>query len=518
MTVPTLEDRAAGLLLHPTSLPGAFGNGDLGPGAHRFVSYLAAAGQRWWQMLPIHPVGGGYSPYDGLSAFAGALHLVSPEALVTQGWLTPAEARPARPEPGGPARYAQSLRYRESRLRRAFARFEARADPAAQAAWHAFCAQEAHWLEDYTLFAALKRAHGGVHWARWPAPLRSRRRAALAEARHRLAGEVRFRTFVQYQFDLQWQALRAACAQHGIALLGDLPIFVAHDSADAWAHPELFFMDRHGRCDIVAGVPPDAFSADGQRWGNPLYDWARHKRDGYAWWSARLRASLRRFDAVRLDHFIGFVRYWAIPATQKTARHGRFRPGPGSHFLNHLAAAFGALPLVAEDLGIVTPAVTALREQFALPGMRVLQFAFGGDDPGNPHLPHNHERSSVVYTGTHDNDTIVGWAGGPTPDALRPEARRALAWLGAGSGASEPIWQAMIHMAYASVANLAVVPVQDVLGLGPEARMNLPGTPSGNWCWRLPEGALTAESAEWLRLLTLRYGRAAPAPAASHPV
>lgn len=506
--LPTLDDRAAGLLLHPTSLPEAYGNGDLGAAAHAFVAYLAEAGQRWWQMLPIHPVGGGYSPYDGLSAFAGALHLIAMEPLARDGWLLPADARPPRPEPGGPARYAQSLRFRESRLRRAFARFLARGAPEDHAAWQAYCRREADWLADYALFAALKRARRGAHWARWPVPLRTRRPEALERARTELADEVRFRTFVQWVFDRQWAALRAVCARHGIGLLGDLPIFVAHDSADAWAHPELFFMDRHGRQSIVAGVPPDAYSASGQRWGNPLYDWKRHKADGYAWWSARLRTTLHRFDAVRLDHFIGFVRYWAIPARHRTARRGTFRPGPGSHFLGHLAAAFGALPLVAEDLGLVTPAVTALREQFALPGMRVLQFGFGEDDPDNPHLPHNHERRSVVYTGTHDNDTTVGWAGERDAPALRPEARRALAYLEAQGAPPEPVHQAMIRMAYGSVANLAMVPVQDVLGLGSEARMNRPGTPLGNWRWRLAPGQLTAASAAWLKALARETSRA----------
>jgi len=505
--LPTLTERAAGVLLHPTSLPGAYGNGDLGAEAYRFVDFLAAAGQRWWQMLPVHPVGEGYSPYTGLSAFAGAPHLIALEPLVREGWLTPAEAAPPSRDHPGRAHYARALRFRESRLRRAFARYEAGARAAERRRWAAFCAAEADWLEDYALFAAIKQAQGGARWMEWPEPVRVRRSAALRAARRELAEEIRFRTFLQYQFHRQWQALRAHCRARGVALLGDVPIFVAHDSADAWAHPDLFHMDRHGRLPIMAGVPPDAFSANGQRWGNPLYKWPRHRATGYAWWSARLRATLRRFDAVRLDHFIGFVRYWAIPGGQRTARHGRFRPGPGAHFLKHLQAEFGRLPLIAEDLGIVTQAVTALRELFDLPGMRVLQFAFGGNDPANPHLPHNHDRNSVVYTGTHDNDTAVGWAHARRGRPLRAEVQRALDYLGQPGGPDAPVHWALIRLAYLSVANLAMVPVQDLLGLGNEARMNRPGVARGNWDWRLAPDALTDELAERLAALVRLYGR-----------
>jgi 4-alpha-glucanotransferase len=515
--VPTLAERAAGLLLHPTSLAGPYGNGDLGDAAYRFAEFAAAAGQRWWQMLPVHPVGEGHSPYNGLSAFAGAPHLIALEPLVREGWLRPEELVP--PAPHRPARAADGaahlsagLRFRESRLRRAFARYAAAAPARERRRWEAFRAAEAAWLDDYALFVALKRAHGGVPWTRWPAALRARSAPALRDARRALADEIAFRTFVQYQFHRQWEALRRHCHALGVGLLGDVPIFVAHDSADAWAHRELFFMDRQGRRPIVAGVPPDAFSASGQRWGNPLYDWARHRATGYAWWKARLQAILRRFDAVRLDHFIAFVRYWAIPGGQNTARHGRFRPGPGAHFLSHLQAAFGHLPLIAEDLGLVTPAVTALRQAFGLPGMRVLQFAFGDDDPANPHRVHNHDRNSVVYTGTHDNETLVGWARGRGQAALKPEARRALAYLGqdggGGPAGAEEVHWALIRMAYLSVANLAVVPVQDVLGLGNEARMNTPGTPRGNWTWRLAPDALTDAHAARLAALARQYGRA----------
>jgi 4-alpha-glucanotransferase len=503
--LPTLADRAAGLLLHPTSLPGGYGNGDLGASAHAFVDYLAAAGQGWWQMLPVHPVGQGFSPYTGLSAFAGAPHLIALEPLVREGWLRREEIAPPDADPPARARFAQGLQFRERRLRAAFARYEAAAPARERERWQAFCAAEADWLQDYALFAALKRAQHGATWMRWPAPLRTRRAADLHAARRALGEELRFRTFVQYQFHRQWQALRRHCHALGVALLGDVPIFVAHDSADAWAHPELFYMDRHGRLSVQAGVPPDAFSVTGQRWGNPLYDWARHRATGYAWWSARLRATLRRFDAVRLDHFIGFVRYWAIPARHRTALHGRFRPGPGAQFLSHLEAGFGRLPLIAEDLGLVTPAVTALRERFRLPGMRVLQFAFGGGDPANPHLPHNHEPNSVVYTGTHDNETAAGWA--RQRGRLRPEARRALDYL--GRGREEEAHWALIRLAQLSVANLAMVPVQDLLGLGNEARMNVPGVAKGNWCWRLAPGELHPAPAARLAALGRAYGRVA---------
>jgi 4-alpha-glucanotransferase len=508
-----LAERSAGLLLHPTSLAGPYGNGDLGAAAHRFADFLAEAGQRWWQMLPVHPPGEGWSPYHGLSAFAGSPLLIALEPLVAAGWLRPGEhAPPAHPQ-GSRARFDASLRYREVRLRRSFSRFEAGASPADRAALERFRAGQADWLDDYALFMALKRNHGGAPWWDWPPPLRRRQPAALRRAREALADEVRYRQFTQFLFDEQWRALREHCRARGVALLGDVPIFVAPDSADVWAQRELFFVDRDGRLPVVAGVPPDAFSATGQRWGNPLYRWAVHRRSGYAWWFQRLRATLRRFEATRLDHFIGFVRYWEVPAREKTAIVGRFRPGPGADFFARLQSELGGLPLLAEDLGIVTPAVTALREQFRMPGMRVLQFAFGENEPNNPYLPHQHPHDCVVYTGTHDNDTLVGWAHGPG-GRLRPEARRALAYLGRNDDGAEPVHWALIRLAYLSPAHLALLPVQDTLGLGRTARMNLPGTPSGNWRWRLREGDLTPALAERLRNLSVQYGRAAPPPVA----
>jgi 4-alpha-glucanotransferase len=509
-----LAERSAGLLLHPTSLAGPPGNGDLGAAAHRFADFLAEAGQRWWQMLPVHPPGDGWSPYHGLSAFAGSPLLIALEPLVQAGWLKPEEhTPPARPQ-GSRARFDASLRYREPRLRLAFSRFEAGATPAARAALERFRAGQADWLEDYALFMALKVRQGGASWWEWPAPLRRRQPAALCRAREELAGEIRYRRFSQFLFDRQWRALREHCRARGVALLGDVPIFVAPDSADVWAHRELFYVDRDGRLPVVAGVPPDAFSATGQRWGNPLYRWAVHRRGGYRWWIERLRATLGRFDATRLDHFIGFVRYWEVPSREQTALRGRFLPGPGADFFERLRSGLGGLPLIAEDLGLVTAEVTALREQFELPGMRVLQFAFGENEPNNPHLPHQHPRACVVYTGTHDNDTLVGWARGPG-GRLRPEARRALAYLGRKVRGGEPVHWALIRLAYLSPASLAVLPVQDPLGLGRRARMNLPGTPSGNWRWRLGEDALTPALAERLRSLSLQYGRAAASPFAS---
>ena len=519
---PTLHERTAGVLLHITSLPGAYGNGDLGAAAHAFAGFLAAAGLRWWQVLPLPPTGGDWSPYNGVSAFAGNPLFIALEPLVAQGWLTAAEARP----PGGATQYADygpAWRFRAARLRKAYGRFLRQAGGEQSEALSAFCADNAAWLDDYALYMALKARQGGRPWWRWPADLCRRRAGVLRRARVELAGAIGLRQFMQYLFEEQWQALRRACAARGIGLLGDLPIFVARDSADVWAHPELFIMRRDGHLPQVAGVPPDAFSTEGQRWGNPLYRWPRHQATGYRWWQERIGVALRRHTALRLDHFIGFVRYWAIPALEKTARHGRYRPGPGADFFGHLIEELGQLPLVAEDLGVVTPEVTALRERFGLPGMRVLQFAFGDGNPDNPYLPHNHSSNSVIYPGTHDNDTITGWAYQSPHDAgarrgrprLTSVAREALAYLGRNGAEGEPVHWAMLRLALMSVGNLALLQAQDLLGLGNESRMNLPGTPRGNWRWRLAAGALTPALAQQLRALATLYGRApttAPGP------
>jgi 4-alpha-glucanotransferase len=521
MSVRTLRLRASGVLLHPTSLPGIHGNGDLGAGAHRFVDFLASAEQRWWQMLPVGPPGYGDSPYSAESAFAGHPLLVSPESLARAGWLDAARLGPAAPLPSARTDFAAAEAHRMRLLRAAFAAFSAPRNSGASSAgtrpreqddFAAFCAAEASWLDDFALFRALKREHHGAPWTRWEAGVRRRDPRALDAARGRLAGEIAFEKFVQWAFASEWTSLRAHAAARGVALLGDAPIFVAHDSADVWQNPRDFFLDAAGEPTFVAGVPPDYFSATGQRWGNPLYRWRRMKKSGYAWWIRRLRAALRRFDALRLDHFIGFVRYWRIPATEPTAVAGRWVTGPGEDFFAAVRAALGDLPLVAEDLGVTSRAVKALRDRHRLPGLKVLQFAFGADPQAPDFLPHNYPRRAVVYTGTHDNDTTVGWfyAGGgdgSTRTAEQAEAERRTCLRYLGTEGKEIHWD-MVRAALASVAGLALFPMQDLLGLGSEARMNLPGSATGNWAWRFEEGALSPALAERLAGLTRTYGRA----------
>jgi 4-alpha-glucanotransferase len=394
--------------------------------------------------------------------------------------------------------YQAAARFRDQHVRAAFDRFQSR-----KKGWdrfQSFRAGNAAWLPDFSLYTALKRAHGGVQWTLWPTPLRARRPKALAEARRQLADELQFHAFEQWQFARQWDALRKYAESRGVALIGDLPIFVAHDSADVWAHPELFQLDAEGMPTVVSGVPPDYFSATGQRWGNPLYRWPLLKRRGYAWWIERMQKALERFSAVRLDHFIGFQRYWEIPAACPTAEDGKWMPGPGDSLFQALRRALGPLPLIAEDLGAITPAVKALRDRFELPGIRILQFAFGTDPSAPDFKPHNYPRRAVVYTGTHDNDTTVSWFEQRNHD----ERNQALAYLGARG--DEIHWD-LIRAALSSVADLAVVPMQDLLGLGAEARMNLPGTAVGNWAWRVSKRALSPALADRLGAMTRMYDR-----------
>lgn len=508
VTLASLASRASGLLLHPTSLPGAHGSGDLGSGAHSFVDFLSRAKQSWWQMLPVAPPGYGESPYSAQSAFAGSPWLVSLEALVDAKFLEPEAIANPPIFPDDHVDFAKMSAHREHLLRLAHAAFVRKEN---FSELEKFTKREAHWLDDFALFRALKKSHGGAAWTKWEAPLRDRDAKALARARFELEEEISFEKFVQWNFYSQWRTLRTHAKAKGVALIGDIPIFVAHDSADVWQHPENFFLDENGEPTVVAGVPPDYFSATGQRWGNPLYRWKRLKRSGYAWWVARFEAMLARFDAVRIDHFIGFQRYWRIPAKDTTAVNGKWMKGPSSDFFSAVRKKLGALPLIAEDLGAATPAVFRLRDEFELPGIKILQFAFGTDSNADTFLPHNYPRSAVVYTGTHDNDTTVGWfddqgaSGTRTPEQIEKERIAALRYLGAASG-DEINWR-MIRAAMSSVANLAIFPVQDVLGLGSEARMNRPGQSSGNWSWRLESGQLTKDHAERLASLASTYGR-----------
>ena len=500
--------RSSGLLLHVTSLPGPFGIGDLGPAAYQFVDLLHEAGQQVWQVLPLVPPGWGYSPYSSPSTFAGNPLLVSPDALVADGLLTAEDLSDLPDFPADRVDWEAVVPFKRALLEKAWARFQDDADHPLHADLWTFASQQRHWLDDYALYMALSEA-SGTSWTEWPEALARRHPHALHQARQEYAEAFQMHQFWQMLFDRQWQALRAYGAGRGVHILGDLPIYVAHDSADVWAHQHLFFLDETGQPTVVSGVPPDYFSETGQRWGNPLYRWDDMRQDGFAWWTARMANVLRLVDAVRLDHFRGFAGYWEIPAAEETAIGGRWVPGPGADLFHTLRARLGPLPVVAENLGEITPDVTALMEQFGFPGMAVLQFAFGGG-PDSAFLPHNYTPQLVAYTGTHDNDTTVGWwndAGSPEhAAAFARERAHAARYLFPCEHA--PIHQAFIRAISASVAALVIIPFQDVLGLGSEARMNVPGSDADNWAWRCTPAHLEAANTAFLREVTALYGRA----------
>ncbi len=495
-----MTGRAAGLLLHATSLPGRFGVGDLGPEADRFLEWAQNAGATLWQVLPVGPTGPGESPYGGLSAFAGNPLLISPERLAEEGLVLPEDLAGAPVFSDERFEAPAVRRWKEALLRQSWKRFQRGAPPVLRGALEAFraSADQARWLPDWALFAALSRRFGDAGWIHWPAALAHREAAALEEARRDLAGEIAYEEYLQFLFERQWERLRAQARHHGIALLGDVPIYMSHHSADVWAHRELFTLAASGMPETVAGVPPDYFSETGQLWGYPLYRWEQFGRDGYAWWIARFARGLRLADLVRVDHFRGFASYWEVPAAARTAVQGRWVEGPGRALFDALRQSLGGLPLIAEDLGTITEDVRKLLAVTGVPGMRVLQFAFSEDD--SPHAPHRHPTNVVCYTGTHDNDTARGWF------AVLPggQRRRALDYLG-GDG-REIEWD-LIRAACESVADRAVVPLQDVFGLGSEARMNLPGDTPGNWTWRARRADFTLERAGRLRRLIEITGR-----------
>ncbi len=508
---PTLRSRGSGVLMHFTSLPGPFGVGDLGPAASRFAGLISSAGQRWWQVLPVEPSGGGNSPYTVLSAFAGSPLLISPEKLVDDGFLKTGEIRPSRGLSRARVRYREARRFKAGLLKRAFERFESQPPAGMSAGFKKFCDLNEDWLADYSLFAALKKSFGGAHWNEWSPPLRVRRARALAVAERKMDREIRFEKFLQFLFSRQWKSLRRLCAEKGLGLIGDIPIYVAHDSADVWANQDIFMLDRAGRRTALAGVPPDYFSRTGQLWGNPIYRWDVLRRRGYDWWLSRLKKVFERFDVLRLDHFIGFQRYYWVSPNSRTAIKGRWEEGPGAHFFERVRDGLGKAEFIAEDLGVVTSDVKDLRDRFEMPGIKILQFAFGDEDFASEYLPHNYPRDCVVYTGTHDNQTTVEWfndpgARGSTRTAAKARMERSAALRYLGGDGREIHWD-MIRLALSSVANTAILPVQDLLGLGAEARMNKPGAKRGNWEWRLLEGAFSEEVAERLCGLTETYGR-----------
>ncbi len=498
-----MTGRAAGLLLHPTSLPGRFGIGELGPEAERFLEWAGRAGARLWQVLPLHPAGPGESPYGTLSAFAGNPLLISAERLVEEGLLPGSEIAAAPEFPEVRFDPAAVRRWKERVLRLAWRRFGEQGPSLRREEFEAFrnAPDQSAWLSDWALFAALSARYADAGWVHWPAPLAHRDAGALREAQKELSEEIAYHEWLQFLFRRQWDAVRQAARRRGIAIIGDVPIYVSHHSADVWAHRELFALRADGMPEVVAGVPPDYFSQTGQLWGYPLYRWDRMKEDGYSWWVARLRSALRLADLVRLDHFRGFASYWEVPASSTTAAGGRWVEGPGSALFAALGESLGRLPLVAEDLGTITEDVRELLGETGIPGMKVLEFAFSEDD--SPHAPHRHVPNAVVYTGTHDNDTGRGWF-----DALSPEERRrALDYLGGDGRQVE--WD-LIRAALASVADRAVIPLQDVFSLGSEARMNTPGHTAGNWLWRAKAEDFTAERAERLRRLVELTGRLSP--------
>jgi 4-alpha-glucanotransferase len=493
------DRRASGILLHPTSLPGAGGIGDLGGAAYRFVDWLQVARQRRWQIMPLGPTSYGDSPYASLSALAGNPLLISLDRLVGEGFLQQSELDSAPPFPFDRVDYGPVIGWKMNVLQHAFANFEANTNPDQQVRFEAFLNDQANWLNDYALFAALKEAHGGAPWNQWEPSIARREPSAIGEWKARIADRIRFQQFLQWQFFTHWLDLKRYANERDVQIIGDIPIFVAFDSADVWANRELFYLDEAGNPTVVAGVPPDYFSATGQRWGNPLYRWDVLRGRGYDWWIERFRVLLTLVDIVRLDHFRGFAAYWEVPASEETAINGRWVPGPGSALFNKLRERLGRVPIIAEDLGLITDDVTRLRDAHEFPGMAVLQFAWG-DDASNLYLPHNYTQNLVAYTGTHDNDTTVGWwhTGG---DHIRAQVQRYL-----GVHGDDIAWD-FIRVALQSVADTAIVPMQDVLSLGSEARMNTPGLPSGNWGWRLVPEQLDHGVAVRLADLTALYGR-----------
>lgn len=494
--------RSSGVLLHPTSLPGRYGIGDLGEWAYRFVDWLESAGQSIWQVLPLGPTSYGDSPYQSLSAFAGNPLLISLDKLVGEGWLKTGDLAEVPDFSPHLVDFGDVIPYHDKMLSLAYKQFESSARPDQKSAFEAWCSQQGDWLNDFALFSALKDFNGGKPWVEWPEGEALRQPAALEAARKIHASAVTERKFRQWVFAKQWSELKAYANSKRIRLIGDIPIFVAHDSADVWGNPQYFYLDAVGNPTVIAGVPPDYFSPTGQRWGNPLYRWDVLRSDDYDWWIKRIQSVLGLVDIVRIDHFRGFEAYWEVPASEPTAVKGEWVPGPGMDFFRVVLDKMGNLPIIAEDLGLITPGVVELRDGFGLPGMKILQFAFGGAGGENSFLPHNYTPNCVVYTGTHDNNTTVGWWLG---DEASHDIRRFLPEY-LGHSVTEINWD-LIRLGMMSVAHTFVVPMQDVLGFGEDARMNTPGKESGNWGWRFTADWLNHHARERLAYLTRLYAR-----------
>jgi 4-alpha-glucanotransferase len=495
-------NRAGGILLHPTSLPGRYGIGDLGPQAYHFVDWLASTGCKLWQILPLGPTGYGDSPYQCFSAFAGNPYLISFDALIEDGLLTQEDFLNMPGLNATRVDFGLLIPWKLGLLQKAFSRLSS-APESFRREFKRFCKNNVSWLEDYALFMSLKEANGGGAWNGWEASIRKRKPSAMEKSRAEQAENIQRHSFYQFLFFRQWNKLRDYAHEHGITIIGDIPIFIAYDSADAWANPKLFFLDGESLPTVVAGVPPDYFSATGQLWGNPLYKWSVHKKTGYEWWIERFRSVLNLVDIVRLDHFRGFAGYYEIPFGSPTAEHGHWVTGPGKDFFKALYPALrgkkgGTLPIIAEDLGVITPDVVDLRDSFHLPGMKILQFGF--TRPEDPFLPHNYPSNCVAYTGTHDNDTVRGWYE-TAPESERDFARKYLK-----TNEDDIAWD-MIRAIWSSVAVYAVTPMQDALSLGGEARMNFPSKLGGNWEWRLSESDLSESLASRLKEMNTLYLR-----------
>ena len=494
--------RSSGILLHPTSLPGPYGIGDLGPEAHRFVDFLADSGTHLWQVLPLGPTGYGDSPYQCFSAFAGNPYIISPDFLLRDGFLHSNDLIEKTNFPAKKVDFGRIIPWKLNLLERAYHRFIS--DPGRdRSEFNLFCAQSAPWLDDFALFMSIKEAQGGGSWSGWPDQLRKREPAALEEAKRTLSDSILRYKFYQFLFFKQWSELRHHANGRGVKIVGDIPIFVAYDSSDAWANPELFFFDENRLPTVVAGVPPDGFSATGQLWGNPLYDWQKHKETGFAWWLARFRATLAQVDVIRLDHFRGFAGYYEIPASHPTAEHGQWKHALGAEMFAAVKQALGDLPIIAEDLGLITEDVVALRDGNGFPGMKILQFGFSG--PDNNFLPHHYVRNCVAYTGVHDNDTARGWFE-TTSEHERQFAMRYLD-LKASKSIAKEFPTHLIRAVWESVAVWAIAPMQDFLALGGEARFNYPSRLGGNWDWRMDSSALSDELRDRIRELNYLYQR-----------
>ena len=496
-----LDSRVSGILLHPTSLPSRFGIGDLGENAYKFVDFLANSDQQIWQILPIGPTGYGNSPYLSYSALAGNPLLISPDILHGQGLLTDLELQEIPEFSLDAVDFNLVIATKIPLLKLASDRFKANASEEDNKQFKHFCNRHDDWLSDYALFMSLKQAHHGSSWNQWPVEIAYRQPQAMAKWAVELVDEIYFHKFVQYQFFCQWKNLKQHANQKGIRIFGDIPIYVAHDSVDVWAHSDIFCLDKEtGEAKLMAGVPPDYFSSTGQLWGNPVYDWEELKRTDFKWWIRRLEGILEYVDIIRIDHFRGFQAYWAVPQGEDTAMKGTWLNAPGDEFFQLLEKQLGKLPIVAEDLGVITPEVEALRDKFNFPGMKILQFAFD-DDRANGFLPYNYERNCIVYTGTHDNNTSVGWFYERSPEAQA----RVTDYLGCVG--DDGIHWALIRLALGSIGNTVVLRFQDVLGSGTDAKMNTPSQPTGNWSWRCRAEAFNDELSGRLKYLTYLYGR-----------